>query len=165
VEAERSSEKSLSFCRTPYLCNELSLWHRIFLKSLKMFLDFKIHHNAHESPTLDEFLEKYTELCSYLLTMVPRSRIFLSLRWRRYVPPKRQFTQDLHGATSQKTALLIFYLYLGNTNVHYSLQNIPAYPGPVQSLKSDVLRVSGRVTNGMAFIPNLRKRSILFSIY
>jgi hypothetical protein len=34
-------------------------------------------------------------------------RMFLSWRWRRYVPPKRRFTQDLHGATSQKTALFI----------------------------------------------------------
>jgi hypothetical protein len=45
--------------------------------------------------------------CSHLLTMVPRSRIFLPWRCRRYVPPKRQFTQDLHGATSQKTAFFI----------------------------------------------------------
>jgi hypothetical protein len=28
-------------------------------------------------------------------------------RWKRYVPPKRWFTQDLHGATSQKTASFI----------------------------------------------------------
>jgi hypothetical protein len=41
---------------------------------------------------------------SHLLTLVPRSRIFLRWRWRRYVPPKRWFTQDLHGATSHKTA-------------------------------------------------------------
>jgi hypothetical protein len=26
---------------------------------------------------------------------------------RRYVPPKRRFTQDLYGATSQKTAFFI----------------------------------------------------------
>jgi hypothetical protein len=26
---------------------------------------------------------------------------------RRYVPPKRRFIQDLHGATSQKTAFFI----------------------------------------------------------
>jgi hypothetical protein len=36
-----------------------------------------------------------------------RSRIFLPWIWRRYVPPKRRFTQDLHGATSQKTAFFI----------------------------------------------------------
>jgi hypothetical protein len=35
------------------------------------------------------------------------SRIFLSWRWRRYVPPKRRFTQELHGATSQKSAFFI----------------------------------------------------------
>jgi hypothetical protein len=34
-------------------------------------------------------------------------RIFLPLRWRRYVPPKRRFTQDLHGITSQKTAFFL----------------------------------------------------------
>jgi hypothetical protein len=40
----------------------------------------------------------------FVLTLVPRSWIFLPWRWRRYVPPKYQFTQDLHGAISQKTA-------------------------------------------------------------
>jgi hypothetical protein len=42
--------------------------------------------------------------CSHLLTLVPHSRTFLPWRWRRYVPPKRRFTQELHGVTSQKTA-------------------------------------------------------------
>jgi hypothetical protein len=47
-------------------------------------------------------------VCCYLLTLVPRSRIFLLGRWRRYVPPKRRFiSQDLHGATSQKAAFFI----------------------------------------------------------
>jgi hypothetical protein len=32
----------------------------------------------------------------------------IAWRWRRYVPPKRRFKQDLHGATSQKTASWIF---------------------------------------------------------
>jgi hypothetical protein len=45
-----------------------------------------------------------SSVCCHLLTMVPRSRIFLPWRWRRYVPPKRRFTHDLHGATTQKTA-------------------------------------------------------------
>jgi hypothetical protein len=44
---------------------------------------------------------------SHLLTLVPRSRIFLPWRWRRYVPPIRRFTQDLHGDTSQKTTFFI----------------------------------------------------------
>jgi hypothetical protein len=43
-------------------------------------------------------------VCSHLLTLVSRSLIFLPWRWIRYVPPKRRFTQNLHGATSQKTA-------------------------------------------------------------
>jgi hypothetical protein len=46
----------------------------------------------------------HSSVCSHLLTLVSRSRIFLPRRWGRYVPPKRRFTQDLHGATSQKTA-------------------------------------------------------------
>jgi hypothetical protein len=46
-------------------------------------------------------------VCSHLPTLVPRSRIFLPWKWRRYVPPKRRFTQDLHGATSQKTVFFI----------------------------------------------------------
>jgi hypothetical protein len=43
-------------------------------------------------------------VCSHLLTLVPRSRIFLPWSWRQCVPPKRRCTQDLHSATSQKTA-------------------------------------------------------------
>jgi hypothetical protein len=36
------------------------------------------------------------------------SLIFLPWKWRRYIPPKRLFnSQDLHGATSQKTAFFI----------------------------------------------------------
>jgi hypothetical protein len=46
-------------------------------------------------------------VCSHLLKPVPRSRIFLPWRWRRYVPPKRRFTQDKHDATSKKTAFFI----------------------------------------------------------
>jgi hypothetical protein len=46
-------------------------------------------------------------VCSHQITLVPRSRIFLPWGWRRDLPPKSQFTQDLHGATSQKTAFLV----------------------------------------------------------
>jgi hypothetical protein len=46
-------------------------------------------------------------VCSHLLTLVPRSWISLPWRWKRYVPPKRRFIQDVHGATSQKTAFFI----------------------------------------------------------
>jgi hypothetical protein len=34
--------------------------------------------------------------------------LFLRWRWRRYVPPKRRFLQNPHGATSQKTAFFKF---------------------------------------------------------
>jgi hypothetical protein len=33
--------------------------------------------------------------------------VFSTLKLEQYVPPKRRFTQDLHGATSQKTAFFI----------------------------------------------------------
>jgi hypothetical protein len=42
--------------------------------------------------------------CSHLLTLVPRSRIFLPWRWKLYVPPKHWFTQDLKGSTLQPPA-------------------------------------------------------------
>jgi hypothetical protein len=50
-------------------------------------------------------------VCSHLLTLGPRSRIFsffvlLPWRWRQYVPAKRRFMLYLHGAISQKTAFL-----------------------------------------------------------
>jgi hypothetical protein len=47
-------------------------------------------------------------LHSHLLTLVPRSRFFLPWRWRRYIHLKRRFIQELHGATSQKTAFFTF---------------------------------------------------------
>jgi hypothetical protein len=49
-------------------------------------------------------------VCSNLNIPVPRSRIFVPWRWKRYVPPKRRFTQDLHNATPQKTAFVIHSL-------------------------------------------------------
>jgi hypothetical protein len=35
------------------------------------------------------------------------ARGFFYPRWRRYIPLKRLFTQDLHGATFQKTVFFI----------------------------------------------------------
>jgi hypothetical protein len=54
--------------------------------------------------------EQLAGVCSHLLTLVPRSRIFLPWRWKRYVPSKLRFTQCLHAATSQKTAFFIIRL-------------------------------------------------------
>jgi hypothetical protein len=45
--------------------------------------------------------------CMNLLTLVPRLWIFLPWQWRRYIPLKRRFIQELQGATSQKTAFFI----------------------------------------------------------
>jgi hypothetical protein len=50
-------------------------------------------------------------VCSHLLTLVPRLQIFLPCSWRRYIPSKRRFTQNLHGAASQKTEFF-FKLHL-----------------------------------------------------
>jgi hypothetical protein len=47
-------------------------------------------------------LHLQSAVCSHLLSLILRSRIFLPWKWRRYVLPKRLFTQDRHGATSQK---------------------------------------------------------------
>jgi hypothetical protein len=54
----------------------------------------------------------YWTAWSHLLTLVPRSRIFLPWRWRGYVPPKRRFRQELHGVTSQKTAFFEMYFVI-----------------------------------------------------
>jgi hypothetical protein len=83
---------------------------------------FDLHHWPYPSPlcwfpmwpTLPLSLFLYSWLfptvgsvCSHLLTPVPRSRIFLLWRWKRYVHPKRRLTQDPHSATSQKTTFFI----------------------------------------------------------
>jgi hypothetical protein len=55
-----------------------------------------------------------------LLTLFLCSRIFLPWRLRRYVLPKCRFTQDLHGATSQKTAFfLLFELFFRKYDVRF----------------------------------------------
>jgi hypothetical protein len=68
---------------------------------------------------------------SHLLTLVPRSRIFLPWRWRRYVLLKRRLTRDLHGATSQKSAfflpLLIYFFCLVSWWAELMIQNIAVY--------------------------------------
>jgi hypothetical protein len=61
---------------------------------------FRIEKSASEGPARNGG-------SSYLLTLVPCARIFLSWWWRRCVPPKRHFTQDLHGATFQKTIFIL----------------------------------------------------------
>jgi hypothetical protein len=47
------------------------------------------------------------QVCNHLMTLFPRSRIFLRCTWTRYVPPERRLTQDLHSATSQNTTVFI----------------------------------------------------------
>jgi hypothetical protein len=74
---------------------------------------------------------------SHLLTLVPRSWIFLPWRRRWYVLPKRLFTQDLHGATSQKTAFFVNYLVHKNT----LLVPIMSYINPVNILTSYFFKI------------------------
>jgi hypothetical protein len=101
---------------SPPLTDTLPLIHIPLLPAVKL------HHRPHTSPlccipmchTLPLSLLLYSWLfltggsvCSHLLTLVYRLRIFLTWRWRRYVPPKRRLMQDLHSATSQKTTFFI----------------------------------------------------------
>jgi hypothetical protein len=57
-------------------------------------------------PTLPPFLFLYSwifsthSVCSHLLNLVSRSRVFLPWRRKRHVPPKRLLTKYLHGATT-----------------------------------------------------------------
>jgi hypothetical protein len=75
----------------------------------------------------------HLQTISHLFTLVPRLQIFLPWRWWRYVPPKRRFTQDLHGATSQKMAFFnlfplcyITYIYSWmNTNYFLAFISLP----------------------------------------
>jgi hypothetical protein len=60
------------------------------------------------------------------LQLVTRTRIFLPWRWWRYVPTKSRFTQDLHGATSQKTALFTVWKLLATNCKVECLCNPPS---------------------------------------
>jgi hypothetical protein len=71
-------------------------------------------------------LLRHVSGCSHLLTLVPRSRIFLPWRWRRYVPPKRRFTQDLHGATSQKTDSSYLYIQVSSFRSCFIMSQVAA---------------------------------------
>jgi hypothetical protein len=42
-----------------------------------------------------------------VVSFTPQPRIFLPRRWRQHNPPKLRFSQDLHDATSQKTAFFM----------------------------------------------------------
>jgi hypothetical protein len=47
-------------------------------------------------------------ICSHLLTLVPRWRIYLPWSWRLYLPPKCRLRQKPRDVTSQKTTFFIF---------------------------------------------------------
>jgi hypothetical protein len=86
------------------------MWHQLFISSelhARLSAVLSVPWLVCESLSQTDNYTFQTMDCSYLLTLVPHSRIFLPWRWRRYVPPKRWFTQDLHGATSHKTAFFI----------------------------------------------------------
>jgi hypothetical protein len=102
---------------------------------------------------------------SHLLTLVPRSRIFLPWRWRRYVPPKRQFTQDLHGVTSQKTAFFkLTFRYFWHKDRKLWRYSLP--PPPISYTKSLILtteKTHHTVLCILMFIRLVKVRKILVS--
>jgi hypothetical protein len=89
-------------CSYEYFNEPIFGFHKV-MELLGQLLDYKLLKKEYSS---------CGSVCSHLLTLVPRLRIFLPSRWRRYVPPKRLFTQDLHGATSQMTAFFLLNLIL-----------------------------------------------------
>jgi hypothetical protein len=84
-------------------------------------------------------------VCSHLLTLVPRSRIFLPWRWRRYVPPKRRFNPlVLHGATFQKTAFFSTLWVYVIPNVHITEISY-AVPREASYLREDYVAAKERI--------------------
>jgi hypothetical protein len=55
--------------------------------------------------------EQGTSVSCWAPAHIGSSQIFLPWRWRRYVPPKRLFTQVLHGGTSQKMAFFSRFVF------------------------------------------------------
>jgi hypothetical protein len=64
---------------------------------------YRLHLQGKKNPRVRNQRKQVAVCSSWFLTR----GFFLPWRWRRYVPPKRWFTQDLHGATSQKTVSFI----------------------------------------------------------
>jgi hypothetical protein len=78
------------------------MWHRVDLvwtdvSEERIAYIFRVEKSASEEPA-------WAGGCSLL---VPRLPIFQPWRCRRYISLNRRFTQDPHGATSQKTAFFI----------------------------------------------------------
>jgi hypothetical protein len=73
---------------------------------------FRVEKSVSEEPAWAGYWVFWTgdSVCSHLLTLVPRLWIFLPWRWKWYLSPKRRLTEDLHGATSQKTVFFKFKL-------------------------------------------------------
>jgi hypothetical protein len=88
-------------------CKEYYVGLCVLVSILKLTTPNLNHDTASKSVrNLTTYLSKQV-YNSHLLTLVPRSWIFVPWRWRRYVPPKRQLNQDLHSATSQKMTFFI----------------------------------------------------------
>jgi hypothetical protein len=90
-------------------------------------------------------VEKFAS-CSHLLTLVSRSRIFLPWIWRRYISPKRRFTQDLHGATSQKMAF-----FSNKSHCHLMIRNLKIWTDIFQYTNNQSINQNMKVCRDVAY--------------
>jgi hypothetical protein len=58
------------------------------------------------------FLPTAGSVCSNLLTLVSRSRVFLPWRWRRYVPPKRRLPKIYTTPHSRRRHSSTWYMFV-----------------------------------------------------
>jgi hypothetical protein len=79
---------------------------------------------------------------------------FLPWRWRRYVPPKHRFTQDLHSATTQKTVFFI----VTTVKTSNPTQCMWCFKICLFSRDSFVSKATGYRLDGQSSIPGKGKR-------
>jgi hypothetical protein len=90
----------------------------------------------------------------HVLTLVPRSRIFLPWRWRPYIPLRRRFTQDLHGATSRKTAFFrVTAVKTSNLTTFYptTSRNIPENGNLQTVITSQITKTNRRNVSSVTY--------------
>jgi hypothetical protein len=89
-----------------------------------------------------------------------------TLRWRRYVPPNRRLTQDLHSATSQKTPFFTSKVWRSTSDQdrvplfrHHVQTGNGAHPGSYSSLPRAVSLGEG----GIQWLERQADQSLPFS--